>query len=217
MKKILVVSILLALTGCADKDGNIFNPNLFGTEEVIETAEEVQQVADLQSVPVTANSFSEVAPTYLAANKTLSFALSQQDSLMKLDSGKTFVEVFALPKLEFDQGIHVKSTARESVVVPYVQFLDSDFNPVGDEVSPTFIEKYDQFDALALVSDMADSIRYVAVYSHQDQYGKTSPLFDVERQRKLENGIDVPQKPWLKTTHVPVGKMTIKLERVTSE
>lgn len=217
MKKILALSILLALTGCADKDGNIFNPNLFGSEKVATTAEDVQQVPDIKSIAITTDSFSEIEAVYLTSNKTVPFSLTHQDSVMQLDSGKTFVKVFALPQLEFDQGIHIISEARETVFVPYLQFLDGQFKPIGSEVNSTYIDKYDRFDLVAPMSDDFKNIRYVAIYSHQSEYGTVSPLFDAEQQHNKENGIDVPAKPWLKTTHVPIGNLTIKLERVTDQ
>lgn len=217
MKKMLTLSVLLALAGCADKNGNIFNPNLFGSDKVATTAKEVKQVSDLQSIAITTNTFSEIEATYLASNKTVPFSLSQQDAVMQLDSGKTFVKVFALPQLEFDQGIHITSEARETVVVPYLQFLDGQFNPVGEEVKAKYLTKYDKFDLVAPVSDMSKTIRYVAVYSHQDDYGKQTQLYDAEQAYNKENGVDQPAKPWLKTTHVPVGNLTIKLERLTDQ
>lgn len=217
MKKILAISILLALSGCADKNGNIFNPNLFGSSETSLVDEDAKIVSDLQSVPITAQDFSDVEVTYLTLNKKVSFSLSQQDRVMKLNSGKTYVKVFALPQLDFDQGIHLESEARETVVVPYLQFLDGSFEAVGAEFSPAHIKESDTFDLVAPAGEIADSIRYVAIYSHQDQYGMQSALFDVEQQRKKENGIDTPTKPWLKTTHVPVGNMTIEIERVESQ
>ncbi len=217
MKKILALGVLLAMTGCADKNGNIFNPNLFGSKTQEVTAKEVATVADLKDISITAGHFSDVEATYLQPNKTVPFTLSHDDAVMQLDSGKTFVKVFALPALEFDQGIHVISGARETVVVPYLQLLDGQFQPVGDEVAATFVEKYDQFDLVAPVGDDYQSIRYVAIYSHQDDYGQRTQLFDAEQQHDKENGVDVPPKPWLKTTHVPVGNMTIKLERLTEE
>ncbi|TVO32966.1 MalM family protein [Vibrio algivorus] len=217
MKKILTLSVLLALAGCADKNGNIFNPNLFGGDKAETTAEDVKNVSDMQSVSITTNSFSDIEVIYLASNKTVSFSLSQEDAVMQLDSGKTFVQVFALPQLEFDQGIRVISEARETVVVPYLQYLDGEFKAVGEEVAAEYITKYDQFNLVAPVSDMSKTIRYVAIYSHQDDYGKQTQLYDAEQAYNKTNGIDQPAKPWLKTTHTPVGNLTIKLERITDQ
>lgn len=217
MKRILTLSILLALAGCADKNGNILNPNLFGSDKVATTAEDVKQVSDFESIAITTDTFSEIEATYLSSNKTIPFSLSPKDAVMQLNSGKTFVKVFALPQLEFDQGIHIISEARETVVVPYLQFLDGQFKPLGKEIGATYITKYDKFDLVAPVSDMSKLIRYVAIYSHQDEYGKQTPLYDAEQAYNKTNGVDQPAKPWLKTTHVPVGNLTIKLERLTDQ
>lgn len=218
MKKILALSVLLALVGCADQNGHIFNPKLFGPDDASAVkTEEIQTVSDLKSVKITTDSFSEVSATYLNVNKTVPFSLSLTDSVMQLPSGKTLVKLFALPQLEFDQGIHVMSEAREFVVVPYMQFLDANFKPIDGEFSSTYNEKNDQFEIVAPVDDMAKSIRYVAVYSHQYEYGKQSPLYDAEQQYNKDNGVDTPAKPWLKTTHAPMGNLTIKIERIEGQ
>ncbi|WP_153446777.1 MalM family protein [Vibrio algicola] len=227
MKKIIALSVLLLLTGCADKDGNILNPNLFGPSKTNEIAEaksvdgktSVDLIQSLDKQAVTAQHFSDLTPFVMSGDHIENLTISQKDKVMHLDSGKSFVRLIKLAPINDGQKLNINSYARETVFAPYAQLLNKDFSAIEGEYQSTFksqvLRERDRYEMVINIDSTNKTAQYIAIYTHKDVLGKTKQLTDPEQAYNKENGINQPPRPWYTTINAPVGSISLNL--VTQE
>jgi maltose operon protein len=213
LKKLPFALLACLLTSCSA-------PNHFVHESFSSLNEQLSNntalISQLRSNSIKTTSIKQLPFQMLSLNSNNKIEISGQSPVVHFTDGNAFVAALFLPKHINGFSFNLKSNAGKTVFVPSVIFLNNDLAEVSRIDSGQFNKKGFFSIEKTFTDKLAQSIRYILVYSKDSVLNGHTEVINVAREYELEKGNEASEVsfPRLYAKHSPIGSISISFNDV---
>lgn len=205
-----MASMLVACSSSANLKGDVNH------SDETRAANEEKQIEQLRAEQAQAVSLDKLSYQMLSLEGSNRIDITPESPIVQFPDGKAYVAALFIPEQINRFKFVLESEAEKTVLVPSVLMLDEKMQQVAQLGDASFDAKGYFILEETFEANIADSIRYIIVYSKEKDLSGTTEVVNVAREYEIAKGNAVSDVafPRLYAKHSPFGRVNIRLEDI---